>query len=231
MDAAALPDTPVAVRLRALPGWLALAAAFGAGLLAALGFEPVGSIAGPVAGSGLLLLLLAVRPVGASFWLGLAFGFGNFLLGLTWIATAFTFQSAMPIWMGWVAVAGLSMFLALYPALAAWAARRLATAIVPLTLLFAGLFVLTEILRGTLFTGFAWNPLGIGWLQVAGVAQLGALIGGNGLSGLAVLAGGSLAALLGARGEPGRGVLIAAFPLLLALGLLVPRVQQPLPPA
>ena len=190
----------------------------------------MGTIAGPVLGVALLLILLVQAPAARSFALGLLFGFGNFAVGLTWIATAFTYQSNMPVWLGWVAVVGLSLFLGLYTGLAAWSARLLTDRIVPLALLFAGLFALAEILRGTLFSGFAWNPLGAGWLQLPGVAQLGALVGANGLSALAVLAGGSLAALLGARGETGRLGLVLLFPLLLALGLLVPRVQAPLPP-
>lgn len=223
--------TPVSSALAALPGWLALLLSFGAGALSALGFEPVGSIAGPIIGTALLLLLLQARGTGLAFALGLAFGFGSFLVGLTWIATAFTYQAAMPAWMGWVAVVGLSLFLGLYPAVAAYAARRMGAGIVGLTLLFAGLFILTEILRGVLFSGFAWNPLGAGWLQLGGVAQLAALIGANGLSGLAVLAGGSIAALLGGRGEPWRVGLILLFPLLLALGVAIPRIQKPLPAA
>lgn len=230
MDAA-LPQTPDLIRrLSGLPGWAALLAALGAGAFSALAFQPVGSISSAVVGVALLLLLLAQAPVGRSFWLGLAFGFGNFALGLSWIATAFTYQSNMPVWLGWVAVVGLSLFLALYPALAAWAARRLTDRIVPLALLFAGLFTLAEILRGALFSGFAWNPLGAGWLQLSGVAQLAAVVGANGLSALAVLAGGSFAALAGARGERGRLALVLLFPLLLGIGLLVPRVQAPLPP-
>ncbi|MCG2841899.1 apolipoprotein N-acyltransferase [Sandaracinobacter sp. RS1-74] len=218
-------------RLGRLAAGPALLLALLAGALSALGFEPVGSAAGPVAGSALLLLLLAGQPRGRAFLLGLGFGFTHFLLGLRWIAEAFTFQAAMPVWMGWVAVSGLSLFLALYPALAAWAARRLTDRIVPLALVFAGLFALAEILRGLLFSGFAWNPLGVGWLQLPGVAQLAAVVGANGLSALAVLAGGSLAALLGARGERGRMALVLVFPLLLALGLAVPRLQKPLPAA
>ena len=136
----------------------------------------------------------------------------------------------MPVWMGWVAVAGLSLFLALYIGLAALIARRLAARLVPLALIFAGLFALAEIGRGLLFTGFAWNPMGAGWLQLPGVAQLAALVGANGLSALAVIAGGSLAALIAARGEAGRLPLILVFPLLLGIGLGVPRIQKPLPP-
>lgn len=231
MNALAETPNPVHAALSGLSGPLALVLAFGAGLLASLGFEPVGSIAGPVLGSAILLLLLAARRARAAFGLGLAFGFGNFLAGLTWIATAFTYQSNMPAWLGWVAVGGLSLFLALYPAVAALAARRLTARLVPLTLGFAGLFVLTEILRGVLFSGFAWNPLGAGWLQLSGVAQLAALVGANGLSALAVLAGGSLAALVGGRGEPGRLALVLVFPLLLLIGIAVPRVQKPQPAA
>ncbi len=229
MDAA-LSEPPRLIRgLATLPGWAALLAAFGAGALSALAFQPVGTIAGPVLGVALLLILLVQAPAGRSFALGLLFGFGNFGVGLTWIATAFTYQSNMPVWLGWVAVVGLSLFLGAYTAFAAWAARRLTDRVVPLALLFAGLFTLAEILRGTLFSGFAWNPLGAGWLQLPGVAQLAALVGANGLSALAVLAGGSLAALLAGRGEPGRGALVLLFPLLLGLGLMVPRVQAPLP--
>jgi apolipoprotein N-acyltransferase len=230
MDALTADAPRLIRRLAALPRWATLLAAFGAGALSALAFEPVGTIAGPVLGVALLLMLLAQAPAGRGFVLGLLFGFGNFMVGLTWIATAFTYQGEMPVWMGWVAVVGLSLFLALYPGFAAWSARRLTDGIVPLALLFAGLFTLAEMLRGALFSGFAWNPLGAGWLQLPGVAQLAALVGANGLSALAVLAGGSLAALLAGRGEPGRLVLVLLFPLLLLIGLLVPRVQAPLPP-
>ncbi len=221
--------TPAMAALRNLKVWQAVAAALAAGALSSLGFEPVGSVAGPILGCALLLLLLASQSASRAFLLGLSFGFGNFLLGLTWIATAFTYQAAMPAWLGWVAVAGLSLFLSLYPAISAYAARRLFAQIVPLALAFAGLFILTEILRGLLFSGFAWNPLGAGWLQLAGVAQLAALIGANGLSGLAILAGGSLAAIAGARGEAGRWALAFVFPLLLLLGLAIPKIQKPLP--
>jgi apolipoprotein N-acyltransferase len=227
---AAPANSPLLTRLSTLPRWPAGLLALAAGALAALGFEPVGSIAGPILGVALLLMLLSARPVGHSFGLGFLFGWGHFMVGLTWIATAFTYQAAMPAVMGWVAVVGLSAFLALYPALAAWAARRVATGIVPLVLWFAGLFILTEILRGNLFSGFAWNPLGAGWLQLEGVAALAAVIGANGLSGLAVLAAGSLAALAAGRGEPGRGLLVGVFPLLLAIGLIVP-AARPAPAA
>mgnify|MGYP000848978846 CR=1 FL=1 len=57
-----------------------------------------------------------------AFGIGWAFGVGHFTIGLNWIATAFTYQAAMPAWLGWIAVVLLALYLAVYPALAAWGA-------------------------------------------------------------------------------------------------------------
>lgn len=219
---------PILGRLGLVP---ALGLSLAAGLFSALGFQPAGQLGPAILGAGLLLLLLQAQPRRRAFLLGLGFGFGQFSLGLSWIAEAFGFQSAMPAFMGWVAVFGLSLFLALYPALAAMAARWIATRTVPLALAFAGCFTLMELLRGLLFSGFAWNPYGAAYLQLPGIAQLAAVIGANGLSALVLLAGGSFAALLVARGEAGRWQLALLFPALVLLGIAIPSLQKPLPPA
>lgn len=128
-----------------------------------------------------------------AFGIGWAFGVGHFTIGLNWIATAFTYQAAMPAWLGWIAVLLLSLYLAVYPALAAWGAWRVRHWGVPATrmtspsyiLAFAGLWILTEWLRSWVFTGFAWNPLGV---IAIGLAQPAELIGSYGLSGLMIIA-------------------------------------------
>ena len=61
-----------------------------------------------------------------AFLLGWAFGVGHFTIGNNWIATAFTYQANMPVWLGWCAVPLLALYLAVYPALAAWGAWWLA---------------------------------------------------------------------------------------------------------
>ncbi len=212
------PQAPAHPVLKAIAGWPrwahGLGAAF-AGAFSATGFAPTETVAAPIVGVAALLLLLAARPNG--FLTGFLFGWAHFGVGLTWIATAFTYQAAMPPVMGWVAVVGLAAFLALYPAAAAYAARRLTAQIVPLALLFAGLFMLTEMLRGILFGGFPWNPLGAPWLQLPGVAALAAFVGSIGLSGLIILSAGGLAALLAGRGQAARWALVAVFPLLLGV--------------
>ncbi len=194
-------------------------AAAAAGAASALAFEPWALWPLAPLGLGLLLLLLAAAPR-AGFRLGLAFGLAHFALGLSWIATAFTFQTAMPAWMGWLAVFALALFLALYPALAAFAAGRLAAlggrpGLLPLALVLAGFWVWAEVLRGLLLTGFPWNPLGAALLGTGGLARLAAILGANGLSALVVLVAGALAAIacrLGGRMRP-------TGPLLLLAGL------------
>ncbi len=145
-------------------------AVFVAGLLSALGFAPVGFWPITIAAFALLVWLTTqAESRKRAFGLGWAFGLGHFALGLNWIATAFTFQAAMPAWLGWVAVVGLSAYLAIYPALAtlgAWMIGRTAWQqgrAFPLLLAFAGCWIITEWLRSWVMTGFAWNPLSAIW--------------------------------------------------------------------
>lgn len=219
---ASRPDITEPAWLTAIARWrwpLALLA----GALAALGMEPWSQPLPALGGLVLLILLLALRPTGEAFRIGLLFGFAHFAIGLSWIATAFTYQSNMPAWLGWVAVAGLALFLATYPAIAAWAARTLTGSPVPLGLAFSGLFALTEILRGALFSGFAWNPLGAVWLPVSGMAQFAAFVGANGLSALALLvASGGAALLLAPRGHQSRGLAVAILALTMASAVMRP---------
>lgn len=188
--------------------------AFAGGVIAARGFAPTDWW--PLALLGTAMLVGVVDGAGTrrqALACGWLWGFGLFVTSLDWIATAFTFQSNMPAAMGWVAVVGLSAFLALYPMAAAGLARLAAPGVARL-LAFTGAFMFTEWLRGILLSGFSWNPLGIAWLEAPGVAQLAQYAGAQGLTGLMLLAAGGLwllagpAASLGARAAGG-GLLLA----------------------
>ncbi len=97
--------------------------ALAAGILSATGFAPLGLWPLTLAMLALLIALLGhAHGHRHAFKLGWLFGLGHFTLGLNWIATAFTFQAAMPAWLGWLAVPLLSIYLALFPGLATWAA-------------------------------------------------------------------------------------------------------------
>jgi apolipoprotein N-acyltransferase len=192
------------VTLRLSPP-LAGLAALGAGALASLGFEPWRLWPLTLAGVVVLLGLIDSAPrKRTAFFRGWLFGVGHFSVGLAWIATAFTFQAKMPPVLGWVAVVGLSMFLALYVGLAAALAKALAKRPLALVPALAASWMLGEWLRGWVLTGFAWNPLGAAWLALPGVPQLASLGGAISLSGLMVLAAGGLWLLL-QRGERGAG--------------------------
>lgn len=122
---------------------------------------------------------------------GWSFGVGHFIVGLNWIATAFTYQANMPAWYGWIAVVLLSLYLALFPAIAgAFAWRLFRHHKLAFIFVFAAAWMLCEWLRGTLLTGFAWNPTGAVWLALPWVAQSARWVGAYGLSALVILTAG-----------------------------------------
>ncbi len=163
------------------------------GVLSAFAFQPVGFWPlMPLAFAGLFELLARAptqrRAIGLGWW----FAVGQFCLGLNWIATAFTFQSAMPAWLGWVAVVALSLYLAIYPMLAtglAWRIGKDRPALLVLAL--AGAWIVNEWLRATMFTGFAWNPVGVTMVD-SRLLDASRWIGTYGLGALVVLSGGAL---------------------------------------
>src|SRR5215203_2791611 len=91
-----------------------------AGAVSAVAFEPLGWWPlMPIAIALLCALVDRASTLKRALLTGWLFGFGQFVIGLNWIATAFTYQAAMPAWLGWVAVVLLSLYLAVYPMLAA----------------------------------------------------------------------------------------------------------------
>ncbi|MEH3106376.1 MAG: apolipoprotein N-acyltransferase [Sphingomonas fennica] len=170
--------------------------AFVAGLVSATGFQPIAAWPAMLACLAVLAILLRQAPSPwAAVRIGWCFGFGQFVLGLNWIATAFTYQAAMPPALGWVAVVLLSLYLAVWPALAALAARWAAgDDRVRLALLLGAGWTAAEWLRATVFTGFAWNPVSAVWAG-GPLAMPARLIGTYGLSGLTVAAAAMLPAL------------------------------------
>jgi apolipoprotein N-acyltransferase len=194
------------------------------GVVAATGFQPLGLWPLALGAIGLFILLVERAPSwrGAA-WLGWLFGLAHFTFGNAWIATAFTYQAQMPAVLGWVAVPLLSLYLAVYPALAAAGAKlvagrggRIAT-----LLAFAGCWTVSEWLRGWVFTGFPWNPFGVvlvGPLDRPGLAALAPWLGTYALSGLAVLLGGGLVLALRER----RWLTGGAAATLLVVGMYIP---------
>jgi apolipoprotein N-acyltransferase len=179
------------------------------GAVSAFAFAPVGLWPlMPLALAGLCEFVWRSKSLKQSLAIGWGFGLCQFLIGLNWIATAFTYQAAMPAWLGWVAVVLLSLYLAVYPALATGLAWRFKDkAPVALVLTLAGAWPVTEWLRGTMFTGFPWNPLGV-TLVDTDVLNAATVIGTYGLTILVVFAGGALWLLARKQWRPA-GILLA----------------------
>ncbi|WP_082836094.1 apolipoprotein N-acyltransferase [Croceicoccus bisphenolivorans] len=208
--------------------------AFAAGAVAATGFRPLSLWTLTLAALAMLLGLLAnCNKASHAALVGWLFGVGHFWLGNTWIATAFTYQAEMPAWLGWIAVFLLSLYLAVYPmlaALGAWfIARRGGT--ITLALALAGCWIVAEWLRAWVFSGFAWNPLGavtLGSFGRPGLALLAPWLGTYALSGLTVLLGGAWywAAIAFRRGAPPwKPSLAAIFPVILMMAPFPPPGQ------
>lgn len=179
------------------------------GAASAFGFQP------------LHLWPLGLAAIGAFGWLawqapgwrramlvGWLFGVAHFTVTNNWIATAFTYQAEMPAVLGWAAVPLLSLYLAVWPALAcaaAWLmARRSSLAIFALAL--GACWIAAEWLRSWVFTGYGWGPVSMmmmGPWDRPGFARLLPFTGSYALSGLVVaLAIGGTALLMHRRWLP-----------------------------
>jgi apolipoprotein N-acyltransferase len=162
------------------------------GLASATGFVPLGWWFVTLFAFALMMVIVErAESVRAALGRGYWFGVGHFVLSMNWIAGSFRYQETMPVWIGWVAVVGLAFYLALFPAVAAGAAWKFARRHLPFILLFAAFWIITEYLRGTLFTGYAWNPLGMVAMDT-GLQTAAPVVGTYGLSGLVVIGAGAL---------------------------------------
>jgi apolipoprotein N-acyltransferase len=199
------------------------------GAIAATGFAPWQLWPLTLAGFAVWIALVHRAPtLRRALWLGWCFGLGHFTINNNWFQHAFDFQDKMPPVLGYFAAVALALYLAVFPALAAGLAWRFGRSSryavdAPYVLMFAAAWIASEYLRSILFTGYAWDPIGVVWLPVIGVARLSAWIGTYALSGVTVLAAGSLL-LLAIRQR--------ALPLGLAAALVPPRCRRcgPTPP-
>jgi apolipoprotein N-acyltransferase len=159
------------------------------------------------------------------------FGFGYHLIGLYWITEAILFEAARFWWLVPLAVPALAAVLALFiaiPAAVAWFATRGSGKVTAAQLLtLAGAWVLGDLARQFVLTGFPWNPLGSVW-AIPGrlgdiMLQPASLISVHGLTLATILLAG--APLLSWRGRAACLGLFAAW-----IGFGVVRVAAPSPP-
>ncbi|HZT54754.1 MAG TPA: apolipoprotein N-acyltransferase, partial [Burkholderiaceae bacterium] len=139
-----------------------------------------------------LVAALAWRTSNATPWraagLGLAFGSAWLGAGTWWLFISLHTYGGLPAWLAVLAIALLSAFLSLYLAAALAAFARWRSGSAPRdALLFGAVWLLAELARGVLFTGFPWLASGYAqvdgplaalapWLGVYGIGFVGAVL-------------------------------------------------------
>jgi apolipoprotein N-acyltransferase len=209
-------------------GWRADLLALGAGALTAAALPPVNAIPVLLVSFPVLLTLLDGAPGPAvaarrGWW----FGFGLHLIGLYWITEAILVEAARFWWLVPLAVPALAAVLALFIAAATAVARRVRSGW-PRVLALAGAWVLADLARQFIATGFPWNPLGSVW-EMSGRAgdifiQPAAWVSVHGLTLLTILL-----ASVPVLSWRWRAAGIAGLLAWAGLGLV--RLDAPLPPA
>lgn len=125
---------------------------------------------------------------------GFCFGLGMFGAGVTWIYVSLHDFGGMPMPMAVFALIALCAYLSLFPAFTGWvSSARVFRAAWIWPWMVAALWVLSEWLRGTLFTGFPWLAVGYSQSPYGPLSGFAAVIGVYGISLLLVLSAGWLA--------------------------------------
>ncbi|HYF53968.1 MAG TPA: apolipoprotein N-acyltransferase [Salinarimonas sp.] len=186
--------TALAQRVILAWGWSRALIAFIAGAVGAFAMPPFGALPALAVSLTVAVWLLdgsaapsRIRTLASAAAAGWAWGFGYFVAGLWWLGSAFLVEADQFAYLLPLGVLGLPAALAVFPALGFALSRALwSPGIGRIFALAAGLSA-SEWLRGTLFTGFPWNTLGMALGQNLWLMQAGAAVGLYGLTVLAVL--------------------------------------------
>lgn len=121
------------------------------------------------------------------------FGFGLQSAGISWIYVSLHYHGGTPALFAGVMIALLSIYLALYPALAAYVVARFCktSATLKTLLLFPAAWMLSEWLQGYVMTGFAWMQLGYTQID-SPLAGFAPLLGAHGVGMLVLMSAGAL---------------------------------------
>jgi apolipoprotein N-acyltransferase len=172
----------IATHVRALGPWRRFLLAVVAGGASAGALAPLHAV--PVLFATLPLFIWLIDGAGdgaRGVWragvAGWGFGFGFFICGLYWIGFAFLVDADHFAWMIPFVAVLLPAGLGLFPAVTAALSRAFWSRGAARVLGFAGLFSLSEWLRGHVLTGFPWNLFGYGWSNALPMLQTTAYVG------------------------------------------------------
>ena len=195
--------------------WLPSLAAAAAGALQTPAFVHTALWWLPLLCMALLAALVWQAPPRRAAWYGWLFGSAWLGAGVWWLFVSLHRYGGLPAWLAALAVALLCLALALYLALAMalfarWRRGRMAVD----AALFAALWLLAELARTVIFTGFPW--LASGYAQIDGpLAPAAPWVGVSGIGFISALLAALTAAAWHERQRPRRALAAAALVLLL----------------
>ena len=151
---------------------------------------------------------------------GYTFGLGYFLAGVSWVYVSLHDFGSMPAVLAGLATFLFCAFLALFPGLAAWLARRLAARNpASILLMSAATFTACEWVRGSIFTGFPWITIGMSQVPASPLAGFAPVVGGYGVTLMAAITASLLAAAARRfESRTARARVLAAAAVVLAIG-------------
>ncbi|MBX2833520.1 MAG: apolipoprotein N-acyltransferase [Micavibrio sp.] len=201
---------------------------FALGAFSALSMAPLNAFPALFIGlSALYVLLYLATKKRASFAIGWFFGFGYFLCSLSWIGNALLVDGNPYKWVYPLAIIGLPFIFAFYTGIAALVTHWIKLDKIWGFCAFVGLWVLAELARGFLFTGFPWNLYAYGWGGTLSMVQIISIIGTYGLSALTIFWASSPGFIMIAKKQVRWGVcFLAVMTLALNFGYGFTRLQS-----
>ena len=172
--------SPASAQAFEVPAGLYLSAAFAAGLIYPLGFEPFGWTILALFSVGVLCALFQVANSRSIFLIGYLFGLGKYGLGVSWIYVSIhEYGGASPGLAALLVVVFVAGF-SLIPAFLGYVYSRAFRPMAPILsmLAFSALWVLHEWVLMWVLTGFPWLLLGYAGLDTSfeGLAPVGGVL-------------------------------------------------------
>ncbi|MUH98667.1 apolipoprotein N-acyltransferase [Aliivibrio fischeri] len=142
----------------------------------------------------ILLLLMHKQTTKKATWLGFVWGLGYFGAGVSWVHVSIDNFGGMPVAASLFLMIGLISYLSLYPMLFSFLLQRFFSNhnITKYLLAAPALWIITDWLRGWVFTGFPW--LWLGYSQIdSPLSAWGPILGVEGITIMILLSVGTIA--------------------------------------
>ena len=185
------------------------------GALCVFGFAPFYVFIMPIISiAGLFYIWEVTQSPKQAAKLGFIFGLGFFITGIYWIYISLHDIGGMPFWMAGLATFLLCAFLALFPAIVGYIAKRSTHSLTSAAIL----WVLSDWVRDWIFTGFPWLAIGYSQVPFSPLAGYAPIFGVFGV-GLALTASAGLLVRI-AEQKQRRKAMVVLFSIWLAGGAL-----------